>query len=378
MDTTTKVKCAICGHNEHILVAHITRKHSMTPVEYLDAYPGSSLWSSYGLAKIREMNRTKAADVARRPRKTVPIASLFDFGKEADYEVTGDYEIYETPGPLTPSRDPHYIFPEEQTLDMLAILEKTQRNRVYIKGWSGTGKTQLAFNLAAVINAEVMEWNADAFQQRSSLIGQWTVRDGGTVWEYGILPKAMMRGCWLVINEIDTIDPHTLNVLKPVLEDPPRLTILENGGEVITAHPDFRIIATANTWARGDASGMFINTHVQSDADARRWSARILLDYLDPAVEEKMLKGYFPKVSDKTISQFVQVASRVRDAFKAGKIDKTFSPAELINWCENYTVLGRGVHHAARLSFLNALEPDVQTAIDEMITLVFGQSDAPA
>lgn len=374
-----KVECKECGHKDHILVVHIQSKHDkLGPdpvVAYLDKHPGAPLWSAFGGSKIREHSSSSKARMAPRKRKQVDAAKLFpDFGKAAGTVITGKIEIFDQPGPLTPELDEYYVFPEEQTLDLLTILEKPRRNRPYIKGWSGTGKTTLIFNLAAKIGAEVMEWNADSFQQRSSLIGRWIVNAAGeTVFQYGILPKAMMGGYWLIINEIDTIDPHTLNVLKPVLEDPPRLTLLENDGEVIHAHPDFRVIATGNTWARGDATGMFVNTMVQSDADQRRWSARILLDYMENSAEKEMLKRYFgDQLEKEEPGQFVQVANKVREAFKAGKIDKTFSPAELVNWCENFLVCGKGPHHAARLSFLNSCEPAVATAISEMVIAVFG------
>ena len=369
-----KVACAICAHQDHILVQHIVKKHAMQPTEYLAKFPTAPLWSAYGFSKVQEHSKSSLARMQPRPRELTAVNLLFpDFGKRSGLEISGEYPIFKTPGPLTPLLDSNYVFPEEQTLDVLTILAKPKRNRIFIKGFSGTGKTCLIFNLAAKCNAEVMEWNADSFQQRSSLIGRWISKDGETVWQDGILPLAMKRGCWLVINEVDCIDPHTLNILKPMLEDPPRLTVLENGGEVIQAHPDFRVIATANTWARGDSTGMFVNTHVQSDADARRWSARILLDYMTEDVEDTILETAFPELPQEDRSNFIKVANRVRDAFKAGRIDKTFSPAEVVCWCENYIVCAKGVHHAARLSFLNALEPDVQTAIGEMVNAVFGQ-----
>lgn len=376
--------CKVCKREEHILVDHIVKKHEMSPVDYLDKYPGAALWSSYGLAVIKRLNTESAVIAATpRPKRKVALKKLFpQFGLRKGYEITGDYAIFDTAGELTPTLDKTYLFPEEQTLDFLTIIEKTIRNRIYIKGWSGTGKTTLVFNIAALVNAEVMEWNADSFQQRGSLIGQWTVRNGETFWEDGILPRAMKRGCWLVINEMDMLDPHTTNILKPALEDPARLTILEHHGEVVHAHPDFRVIATANTWARGDDTGMFVNTHVQSDADARRWSVRIALDYMEKEAECQMLRNIFgDKLGDEEKDQdpkdspekFIAVAAAVRDAFKAGKIDKTFSPAELINWAENYLTFGKGIHHAARLSFLNALTPDVSHAIYEFINATFGQ-----
>ena len=173
-----KVKCAVCGHEEHILIQHILRKHKLEPVAYMDKYPSAPLWSSYGYAKIQKHNKAKAAAYTPRPRESVPMKQLFpDFGKFGGMELTGTYDIFATPGPYTPTLDPNYVFPEEQTLDLLTILEKKQRNRPYIAGYSGTGKTQLVFNVAAICNAEVMEWNADSYQERSSLIGGWVVRE---------------------------------------------------------------------------------------------------------------------------------------------------------------------------------------------------------
>lgn len=382
-----KVACKLCKREEHILVDHITKKHDMDPVAYMDKFPGAPLWSSYGLAKIKEAHQSSAViATARRPRKKVAMKKLFpEFGKRKGYELTGDYEVFDTPGPLTPARDPYFVFPEDITLDFLSVIDKNARNRVYIQGPPGTGKTTFAFQVAATIGAEVLEWNADAFMQRSMLVGHYKVIGGETVWVDGVLPRAMRFGYWLLVNEIDMLDPHTMNVLKPVLEDPPRLTIMEHEGEVIHAHPDFRVIAMANTWGRGDSTGMFVNAHTHSMADTNRWSIKLRMNYLDKEDEVQLLRTYFPdKLGDEekeenpkdSPEKFVSVATKVREACKAGTIDYTLSARELVNWAENYLVLGKGIHHAARLSFLDALEPDVAHAIQEHINAVFGQ-EAP-
>lgn len=371
-----KIACAIpsCKFRGHIIVPHLLEKHEMQPVAYLELYPKAPLWSGYGYSFVQKHSTSFRAKTTPRPRKEVELKTLFpDIGVKKGYEYDGSYPIFATRDAMTPARDATYVFPEEQLIDFITIIEKPKRNRVYIKGWSGTGKTMLTRQVAAVLNAPLLEWNADAYQQRTDIVGRWTVKDGQTIWQDGLLVRAMRYGYWLVIHEFDTISPLAANILKPVLEDPSRITIMENGGEVVEAHPDFRCIATANTWARGDSSGLFVNTHTQSDADARRWSARILLDYMEPTEEEGLIKLYMPDIKDDEISKFVLVANKVREAFKAGKIDKTFSPAELVTWAENYSICGRGVHHAARLSFLNALEPDVYTAVSEMINIVFGQ-----
>ena len=373
-----KVTCAECGFKAHVLVPHLKQKHDMDAVAYLDKHGGidkAPLWSELGREKLREaMPNADHVQRIPRARKSVPLRTLLP--KSLDLDIDGEYQVFADPGPRTPKREKRYMAPVEQLLDLLTILEKTERNTVWIKGFSGTGKTQLVTYAAAVCNANLALYNGDAFQQRSALVGYHKVIGGEMKFIYGAVAQAMINGDWLLINEADTLSPLALNILKPVLEDPPYLPIPENG-ETIKAHPDFRVIATANTTGRGDSTGLFVaNTHMQSDADMRRWNACIVLDYMDPEHETKMLLGYFEDLDEPQAREFVAVASKIREGFKLGKFDKTFSPAELVNWVENYIHCGRTVHHAARLSFLNKLEPAVQVAIGEYINAIFGAESA--
>jgi cobaltochelatase CobS len=367
MTTIAKVTCQLCDYASHVLVTHIETKHNLTT--YLRKYPNAPLWSALGEAEIRA--QLPDAQQAARTRKLVPLANVLP-NVAPDAITTGTIAVFEQPGKMTPTLDPRYVFPLEALIDTLAVLEKPQRNRVYVQGYSGTGKTQFVHNLAALCNAELYEWNADAYQQRSTLVGQWTVKNGATVWQDGILPVAMRAGAWLLINELDTIDPATLNIIKPVLEDPARLVLLENGGEVVKAHPDFRVIATANTWSRGDDSGLFVNTQTQSDADVRRWNARIQINYLTLDRECTMLKGYFPKMSTDLILQYADVATKIRKAFAEGRTDKTFSPAELINWMENVEATNKSPLYCADISFLNSLAGHVAVTLRELVIAQFG------
>jgi hypothetical protein len=61
---------------------------------------------------------------------------------------------------------------------------------------------------------------------------------------------------------------------------------------------------------------------------------------------------------------------------KVGGCVRKFSTArELVNWVEKFKLFGRGVHYAARRTFLNALEPDVALAITEYVIAEFGSED---
>jgi cobaltochelatase CobS len=377
--STTKVACRECGKRFFVLVDHLKTRHQMTPLEYMTKHGGwtdAPLWSPVGERKLRELNTTKVSHEPR-PRKEVPFKSLFPtFGAKDGIEYDGNIQIFATPdAKLTPKLNPHYRFPEEQTMDLLACIEKPERNRIYIQGWSGTGKTELVRNLAAKVGAPLMVINGDAFLQRSHFVGTPWVENGEMRFKKGPLIRAMEHGYWLLINEYDTLSPDVVNLFKPTMEDPAYLPVPElEDDAVIYAVPDFRLLVTANTGGRGDDSGLFSqNTHIQSDADMRRFNVRLRVDYMPREDEIAMLMSYFDgRISQKEAETFVDTVGNVRSAFKAGTIGKTFSPAELICWVENWLICAKTPHHAARITFLNALPDTDAHAISEMVNAKFG------
>ena len=250
--------------------------------------------------------------------------------------------------------------------------------RFLLGDFTVTHNTQLILNVADQLNWPLTRIDCDSHMTRSSLIGAPIVRNKEIIFQYGALPVAMKQGHILLLNEYDTINPMVANILKPVLDRRPTLVILENGGEVIHAHPDFRVVATANTWARGDDSGAFVNTHIQSMADLRRFGAFIRMDFLDPKIEAQMLIDTFGKdekgalkLEEEEATDLVKVATKIREAHNARKITRTFSPAEMINWAYTYLEL-TSVYEAARLTFLNSYSPDEQVAVSAMIEEVWG------
>lgn len=366
---TTPITCAICDHQSHILASHITYQHGMTVVEYMQEYQ-APWYSEYGRMKLAE-KFPEQMPAQPRERKSVKLATLFKEFKDLEDE----YDIFAEPTPSTPVLDPAYVFPEDQTLEFLTVIEKPKRNNIYISGYSGTGKTQLAHNLASICNAGVSEMNADKFVTRARWFGQHRLHGNKEMYfAYGVIPRAMKAGHWLIINELDTAGSEAVNMLKPLLEDTKRIRLSENDDELIQAHPDFRVIVTCNTWARGDDSGLFVNTETQSAADLRRFSAFIELNYLEPEVEAKILEAHVPNLSNTAVDKFIKVANAIREAYINGRILRTFSPAELVNWAENYTLFCQ-VHRAARVSFLRSYDPEEQVAVMEIIQTHWGQED---
>jgi cobaltochelatase CobS len=273
---------------------------------------------------------------------------------------------------MVPAGDEHYVFPRRQTEYLLRAIGMEGRNGVYISGPSGTGKTQLVLNVFNRLKYECLRINGDSYKGRSEAIGEWKVKGSDMTFQYGPLPVAMRRGIPLLVDELDMLNPHALAILRPALEDSPRIVIDENGGEVVEATPGFMIIATTNTWGHGDPSGLYGTTSILSEADMQRFTSFIELDYLPSDVEIQILTTK-TKLKKEEATAFVKVANEIRAKAKEGKIDKAISPRQLINWANAHLDLGGEVEEAAMLSFLRAWPPEIQTAVIEIVKRIFPQ-----
>lgn len=137
---------------------------------------------------------------------------------------------------------------------------------VHFAGPAGTGKTTLAFHIAALRKRSVTLMHGDDEFSSSDLVG----RDSGyqrtklvdnfihsvvrteerlnTVWEDNRLTTACQKGYTLVYDEFTRSRPEANNALLSVLEEKilnlPRLR--QSGEGYLEVHPDFRAIFTSN------------------------------------------------------------------------------------------------------------------------------------
>lgn len=312
-------------------------------------------------------------EMIKRATKVVPMGELFPEWKAKFTDDT--YTIYTDHDEHTPRLNPYYVFPEKATLELMSILEKKERNNVWLFGNTGSGKTTLVRNVSAKTGERVFQINGNSHVIPQDLLGRPWIKPGGEiVFKYGIVAKWLKTGGLLLINEYDTLDSEVVNSLKSALEYPRSLSLQENDDEVIWGHPDCKLVVTNNTQGRGDDSGMFVNTNVQSIADLRRFNAFIEVDYIDEASERALLTKMFPAAPEEVVKHIVDCANRSREAYKKKSLGRVISTDECITWCENYMLFGTG-HHSARISFLNAYEDEARMAMKDIINAVFGNED---
>ena len=140
----------------------------------------------------------------------------------------------------------HYIFDLDTLNEILLFLCKPLHDCLYISGPSGCGKTTIIHQTAARLGWGLEHVTLSGKSEVADLIGHEVLRRGDLQFVYGPLVRAMREGHILLLNEIDMMPPNELTALNDILEGR-FLTVLQNNGEIIRPHPDFRVIATANT-----------------------------------------------------------------------------------------------------------------------------------
>lgn len=215
-----------------------------------------------------------------------------------------------------PRIDPTYVFELNLLNDVLLYLFHPYKDCLYISGPSGCGKTTMILQIAARLNWGVEQITLSNKCESLDLIGHSTLRNGELVFEYGPLSRAMINGEILILNEIDLMSAGDLSVLNDVL-DGKSLTVLANGGEIIHPHPQFRVIATANTKGFGDMTGFYNGTRQMNQAFLDRWRF-IEMDYPKESVERALLKNAFPDLSDDICTKLIAFSNEIRKVVKQG------------------------------------------------------------
>ena len=190
------------------------------------------------------------------------------------------------------------------------MAEAVEHNeRVFLYGPSGTGKSALVRQIAAVVQRPVRRVSLNGETSVADFIGHWTVNGNKeTVFVKGILPQAMQEGHILQMDEVDAMQPEVGFILQQILEPHGHL-LLTDTGEDISPHPDFRLVATANTLGFGSDSGLYASgTHVLNFSWLDRWDVVVHIDYLPADDEVRLLHSRYPAVKKDLLKCMVKAA----------------------------------------------------------------------
>lgn len=191
-------------------------------------------------------------------------------------------------------------------------------DNILIEGGAGSGKT---ISVQSYASARAMRYfnvsNSNGIDP-SQLFGRWIPRaDGqGYRWQDGAVTLLVRYGGVLLLNEVNFLPERVSTVLYSLLDYRREVQLLENGGEVIKAHPDLLIVADMNYGYRG--------THELSQAWNDRYGIKLEFPY-DRAIENKVIGN----------KSLLSLADKLREMYDQEELSTPISTRSLVAFMSN-------------------------------------------
>ena len=286
---------------------------------------------------------------------------------------------WDGPHPHVPDVDVDYQFDQSALRRVLRAL--LMNKPIYLHGHTGSGKTTLIEQIAARLNWPVVRLNLHGEITQMDLLGREVLRNKGgtTVSEYvdGPVPQAMAGPNILLLDEVDYIRANVSYALQRALEGK-GLMLTEDGGRIITPHPQFRFVGTGNTQMKGDEYGMYREARIQSSAFINRWSNWVHVDYMTKSARRKLIKAKVPGFAEELLEKTVQYTVEHLKAFTSAEIIQPLSPRDYLETAECqvcFTVMGlsqdEAMKEAIQATIIDAAVPQDAQVLKGIIKNVF-------
>jgi MoxR-like ATPase len=226
--------------------------------------------------------------------------------------------------------------------ELLDVIKANKQN-LLIRGHAGSGKTVCVMAWSASRGYRYYNVSSNIGLEPSHLFGMWTpTEDAGVFrWQDGPVTDLVRNGGVLLLNEIDFMPERITTVLFGLLDDRREIQLLENGGEVIKAHPDLVVIGDHNPNYRGSRP----MNQAWKDRFAHKWE----FEY-DKAIEKRLVKN----------ASLLEVADKLRAMADKGELDTPVSTRGLVAFGKN--VENVSLDYAVT-SYVNGFSDDEREAI---------------
>lgn len=343
-----QLTCPLCAHRaEHTLIPHLRAEHKIEPGVFRERFPEQALCTNGFASFVTQRRVRKVENVLHYQLEVAGCPMTARFG--VDHA-------------LIPQPDPTFMW-TEPARDVAEAIEHNER--VFLYGPSGTGKSALVREIAATVKRPVRRVSLNGETSVSDFIGHWTVNSSKeTVFVKGILPQAMQNGHILQLDEVDAMQPEVGFILQQILEKDGHL-LLTDTSEDITAHPDFRLVATANTLGFGSDSGLYASgTHVLNFSWLDRWDVVVHIDYLPADQETKLLHARHPSLKKDLLKCMVKAAGDLRKAHAEEQLTTVLTTRRLLALCARLE-RGNEFPRALAVCVLNKVPAEDQKVIAE-------------
>lgn len=332
-------------------------------------YDGENSQASTAPSQPRATETSAVEETPQKSLSTVPVVS-----KKPEPPVVkskGTVKVGNVTLPVNAVPNVNYV-PEDQYLvgqdDILEAmaLAVSQNKPVLLKGETGTGKTTLVHELAHRTNNSLRQINLNGNTTVDEIVGRTVLKGQGTEFIDGIMIDAMRNGHWLLLDELNAGLPEVLLALQQVLIDG-KYTLVESDGEVVKAHPNFRVFGTMNP------PETYIGTNHLNPATLSRFGVVIEVDYPDSKTEFAIIKSKLPnqpRTADSELSECIRLASDIRNGYAQQEYRFMLSTRDIISWCQINEHYGDLVK-SAKYTILGKCNADDRKALESILKVYF-------
>lgn len=293
-----------------------------------------------------------------RPPASIDPSQLIKFGS---------YWLETGPEPLEEPQE-YILTPSVQAkvLD-LARAVLTRKVPVLIQGPTSSGKTSVVEYLAKRTGHRFVRINNHEHTDIQEYIGTYVsdTTSGKLVFQEGVLVRALRRGDWIVLDELNLAPTDVLEALNRLLDDNRELVIPETG-EVVRPHPHFMLFATQNP------PGLYGGRKILSRAFRNRFLEMHFGDVPKDELETILCQRcqIAPSYAKKTVAVFLELQRR-RQAGRVFEQKHAFATLrDLFRWGGRGSV---GYQQLAEDGYMllaeRARKPEDKAVVKEVIEL---------
>ncbi len=231
-----------------------------------------------------------------------------------------------------------------------------------LKGPTGCGKTRFVEHMAWRMKLPLITMACNEDMSASDLVGRFLLDAQGTVWHDGPLTLAVRFGAICYLDEVVEARQDTTVVIHP-LTDERRILPLDKRGEMVRAHPDFRLIVSYNPGYQSAAKDMKPSTR-------QRFGA-INFDFLPREVEVEVV-AHESGIAPELATRLVKIAEQSR-LLRGRGLDEGMSTRMLVH-AGGLIAEGIAAHDACTLAMTAPLtdDRDLAAALAGFVEAQFG------
>jgi midasin len=189
---------------------------------------------------------------------------------------------------------------------------------ILLEGPPSSGKSALLAHLAEITDnsRDLVRVHLDDQTDSKTLLGAYVcaTKPGEFVWQPGLLTQAVVKGSWVVIEDINLASAEVLATLLPLVER--RMLHIPSRGEELTAAQGFQLIATVTSDPGAMGAGVYGSSAAVRDLLGGLFHS-VRMEPATPAEQAEIVGKLFPPVATlvphaMASVALVQVATRQR------------------------------------------------------------------